>query len=109
MENEYYYTLDIDGCEKQNYTLESIVYISGEKIKIIDLSNCPSINGLYCRYNHLPELDLNECINLEQLSCVGNQLKCLDISNNPKLNYLVCDNIINIETIKHIKTVEIHL
>lgn len=58
----------------------------------IYLNNCPQLEWLTCYHNKLTYLDVSRCTALTTLYCDNNKLKSLDLSNNLELDYLSCDN-----------------
>jgi len=67
-------------------------------------------DSIVLNYLALIMLDLSNCPNLESLEVIGNKnLKYLDLSKCPKLFLLYCDNILDIEEIKHIEDVRIYI
>ena len=50
------------------------------------------LDGLYCSYNELTEIDLTANTALQSLDCAYNQLTDLDISDNTRLTFLKCNN-----------------
>ncbi|KLL03602.1 MAG: hypothetical protein MRECE_12c015 [Mycoplasmataceae bacterium CE_OT135] len=50
----------------------------------LSLESFANLERLYCSYNQLTNLDLNNCDNLKELNCSGNQLTDLNFLNNLK-------------------------
>ena len=85
---------------------------SDSKLTKIDMSGCPELKVLYCKYSNslesidlskntklerldcescaLTTLDVSKCTNLMSLSCSDNKLPALDVSNLSKLESLAC-------------------
>ena len=85
---------------------------SDSKVTKIDMSGCPELKVLYCKYSNslesidlskntklerldcqscaLTTLDVSKCTNLMSLGCVDNKLSALDVSNLSKLETLAC-------------------
>ena len=85
---------------------------SDSKVTKIDMSGCPELKVLYCKYSNslesidlskntkleylecescaLTTLDVSKCANLMSLSCSDNKLPALDVSNLSKLETLTC-------------------
>lgn len=59
-------------------------------VKQLDVSKCPNLQTLFCDSPALTAVDVRQNKNLKQLSCEGNQLTELDVSNNVKLESLMC-------------------
>ena len=65
---------------------------SGEITSLKGIEYFTALQGLWCSYNHIAELDLTQNTNLIVISCSNNQLSELDLTNNSKLRMLVCNN-----------------
>ena len=77
---------DITGIELfKNLTL---LNISGNNIKNIDVSIYKDLTFLSCSNNLLSDLDVTGNTKLETLECDGNDLTSLDVTNNTKLGSL---------------------
>ena len=85
---------------------------SDSKLTKIDMSGCPELKVLYCKYSNslesidlskntklerldcescaLTTLDVSKCTNLMSLGCSNNKLSALDVSNLSKLETLTC-------------------
>ena len=85
---------------------------SDSKLTKIDMSGCPELKVLYCKYSNslesidlskntklerldcescaLTTLDVSKCTNLMSLGCSNNKLSALDVSNLSKLEALAC-------------------
>ena len=92
---------------KDNPNLETLIIDNCllEKIKVV---NCPNLKTLSCRHNYrITEIDVSECPSLEGLYCSNNKLEKLDLSQNINLKHLVCDNNLLKELeVKHLKNLE---
>lgn len=62
------------------------------KATAIYLNNCPQLEYLTCFLNELTSLDISRCTSLERFYCGNNKLTSLDLSNNLALNDLDCSN-----------------
>lgn len=56
------------------------------------LNNCPNLEILSCGGNNLQTLDISNCPKIKQLGCGSNQLTNLDVSNLDSLTVLMCAN-----------------
>jgi Leucine-rich repeat (LRR) protein len=56
----------------------------------LDVSNCPTLEGLDCRFNRLSALEVSNNTALTFLDCSNNQICALDVSNNTGLTELGC-------------------
>ena len=68
------------------------VNISGNMLTSIDVSGCPNLETLICRFGALVELDLSHNPKLKELNLEANLLADLDLSNNVELKSLQCQN-----------------
>lgn len=89
------YTTEITGTLKSNiikvyglgiYNLNII----NKGITSLDITNCSTLNTIYCGNNQIITLDVTQNTALTALYCNNNQLASLDISKNTALAYLDC-------------------
>lgn len=62
------------------------------QLQELDLSKCPSIDGIECQNNQLKELPLNDNTMLIDLNVSGNKLSTLDLGKHSALTTLECQN-----------------
>ena len=88
-------------CENMNiYSVKGIEYFhelrglwcKGNHISELDLSGNPIMKGIWCSYNDFTSLDFSDCPVLEWVYCFNCKLKSLNIRNNPELAYLECNS-----------------
>lgn len=80
---------EIQLSEANSYTGSIYVY----SMNIFDLTGIEAFNaivGLYCNYNQLTSLNVNNNTALINLACDNNQISSLDVSNNTALTQLSC-------------------
>lgn len=70
--------------------LESL-WLFGNSINSLDVSQNASLTELYCNYNNLTKLNVTGCNALEILCCNRNKLTQIDVSGCPSLKTLRCD------------------
>lgn len=68
------------------------LFVQGNQLSIIDVSNNENLQIFWCFNNMLPTIDVTKNLNLISLRCEGNDLTALDLSNNSELNVLTCEN-----------------
>ena len=87
-------------CENSDvYSIEGIEYFpylkglwcKGNHITELDLSGNPDLEGVWCSFNDLTEIDFSPCKKLTWVYCFNCKLEKLDFTNNPKLAYLECN------------------
>ena len=61
-------------------------------IKALDVSQCSSLQGLWCHTTGLTSLNVSGCNALEYLRCESNSLTSLNVSNLTSLKNLYCNN-----------------
>ena len=66
------------------------LFVSGNKLKSLDVSGMINLEFLHCEKNELETLDVSGCEELEHLICYNNKLKTLDVSSCSKLYWLHC-------------------
>ena len=62
------------------------------QLKSLDVSQCPKLQKLECWRNQLQSLDVSGCSALQELNCRGNQLQSLDVSQYLALQNLDCSS-----------------
>lgn len=75
----------------QSSSLQQVKLI-GNMLKSFDVSGCPNLETLVCRFGALVELDVSHNPKLKELNLEANLLSSLDLSNNVALKNLVCPN-----------------
>lgn len=87
-------------CENSDvYSIEGVEYFpylkglwcKGNHITELDLSGNPDLEGVWCSFNDLTEIDFSPCPKLAWVYCFNCKLEKLDFTNNPKLAYLECN------------------
>ena len=87
-------------CENSDvYSIKGIEYFpylkglwcKGNHITELDLSGNPNLEGVWCSFNDLTEIDFSPCEKLTWVYCFNCKLEKLDFTNNPKLAYLECN------------------
>ena len=78
-------TEDISGLTTLNVANTNIADLSG-------IEDFMALETLYCEFNTLSSLNVNQNINLSFLSCYNNQITALDLTQNPGLTELYCQN-----------------
>jgi len=94
---------DLTGIE--DFTELRTLYVTGNDLTTMDLSNNLQLRILSCAINNLTSLDLSANINLYNFNCNGNDLTTLDVKNsnntsftlfsateNPNLNCITVDD-----------------
>lgn len=79
-------SLDLSGCS----SLTVVSCYDNSPLSDINLSDCSSLESLWCRQCALTYLDIGSCTKLSTIYCQRNSLKSLDTSNNPNLSFLYC-------------------
>ena len=72
----------------KNATALKYIYIRGNMLTTLDVTNCPNLLELNCMWNSLRGLDVSKNLKLEKLWCNDNPLGNLNLTNNTKLTYL---------------------
>lgn len=67
------------------------LWCKGNHLTEMDLSHNPELVGIWCSFNDFTDLDFSDCPNLEWVYCFNCNLKTLNVRNNPKLAYLECN------------------
>ena len=87
-------------CENSDvYSIKGIEYFpylkglwcKGNHITELDLSGNPDLEGVWCSFNDLTEIDFSPCKKLTWVYCFNCKLEKLDFTNNQKLAYLECN------------------
>lgn len=74
----------------QNVKLREL-YCAYNKLNYLNLDECYSLRKLNCSHNEsLTEIDLYNCRQIEEIDCSFNALSSLDLYNNTKLTTLNC-------------------
>lgn len=80
-------TLDVSNNK------ELVMLNCGENsLTTLDVSNNTKLAGLYCYSNYITNIDISMLTELDNASFVNNYLTELDLSNNVKLRVLYCQN-----------------
>ena len=66
------------------------LYAYENPLSNLDLSECPYLQNLDCRYTDLESLDVTACKGLLDLQCCYSNLSRLRVSNNPELRRIRC-------------------
>lgn len=83
---------DLTGIE--GFKSLKTLYLSGNNLTELDLSQNTNLITLDCRGNNLSILDVSKNLNLEYLDCANNNLSSLDLSSNVKLKRLSLSSLI---------------
>ena len=67
------------------------LWCKGNHLTEMDLSHNPGLVGIWCSFNDFANLDFSDCPDLEWVYCFNCNLKTLNVRNNPKLAYLECN------------------
>jgi len=78
---------DLAGIEA--FTTLTGLYIDGNQITTLDISQNTALTAVFCNNNQLSNVFINN--NLETLWCDNNQLTSLDVSNATSLGQLFCN------------------
>lgn len=91
-------SLDVSGLANlqelncsNNFNLQEL-YISGNQLTTLTLTDLPNIITLECTDNPLTILDVSGLTNLQNLNCSGNQLQTLSVNNLTNLQNLNCSD-----------------
>lgn len=76
----------ITNCPKLK-VVNIISFVDNQQLKI---SDCASLEKLYCGNNQLTSLDISNFQRLKTLNCYKNKLTKLDLTNLEKLEELGC-------------------
>lgn len=82
------YIITVDAAGLSCFECKSA---TGARATSVYLNNCQQLEELSCYYNNLTSLNISRCTSLKSLSCSNNKLTSLDLSSNLKLNYLSCE------------------
>lgn len=82
----------IDALTIRVYGALSICSFNENFITNIDVSNCPTIQNLYCSNNQIETLDVSALSELVEFCCNGNKLTTIDVSKNSKLEVFNCSS-----------------
>ena len=98
-DNEIFLTWNL-YCENSDvYSIEGVQYFrylkglwcKGNHITEIDLSGNPDVEGVWCSFNDIAELDFSPCPKLTWVYCFNCNLKKLNVRDNEHLAYLECN------------------
>ena len=87
-------------CESLNiYSLKGIEFFSdlsglwckNNHISELDLSGNPNINGVWCSGNDFTSLDFSNAPSLTWVYCFECKLQSINFTNNPKMAYIECN------------------
>lgn len=81
--------------ENQEFSIQGDIYridCIDNGLTELDLSDCHSLESIYCGRNKLKSLKLNNLRSLIEVLCFENQITTLDLSGNPRFEYLNCTN-----------------
>ena len=88
-------------CEDMNiHSVKGIEYFpeliglwcKGNHISELELSGNAGLKGIWCSFNDFTSLDFSDCPELEWVYCFNCKLRSLNVRNNPKLAYLECNS-----------------
>ena len=68
------------------------LWCKGNHITELDLSGNPGLKGIWCSFNDFKTLDFSDCPELEWVYCFDCDLESLNVRNNPELAYLECNS-----------------
>ena len=68
------------------------LWCKGNHISELDLSGNPGLKGIWCSFNDFKSLDFSDCPELEWVYCFDCNLESLNIRNNPEMAYLECNS-----------------
>ena len=74
------------------FTALEELFVSGNQLTVLDVSNNPALEGLWISGNNLTTLDVSHNPALIYLSARSNNLTTIDVSNNPALKSLSIDS-----------------
>jgi len=72
--------------------IASITFGNDAGLQSLEISNCESLEKLYCNNNSLTNLDLSRLTNLQILECANNSLESLNLQGLENLNTVICSN-----------------
>lgn len=87
-------------CENSNiYSVKGIehfpylkgLWCKGNHITELDLSGNPDLRGIWCSFNDFESLDFSDCPKLEWVYCFNCNLKSMNVRNNPAMAYIECN------------------
>ena len=79
----------VKGIEHFPY-LEGL-WCKGNHISEMDLSGNPELRGIWCSFNDFTSLDFSDCKKLEWVYCFNCQLESLNVRNNPAMAFIECN------------------
>jgi Leucine-rich repeat (LRR) protein len=94
-ENNHYLAVKLEKkLDLSDFVNLEMLFIEGQKITELKISNCSKLSYLNCSNNELKSLNLNNLTNLETIICSNNFLTELDLSsqNSEKLSSLHIGN-----------------
>jgi len=80
---------DLTGIE--DFAALEILFVGGNSLDQLDVSQNTALKQLYCHFNSLTQLDISQNMVLTDLWCSYNELSNLDISQNTALTDLYCN------------------
>ena len=80
-------SVNVKGCPQL-----SVLWVGGNKLSSIDISDNHMLTKLNCNSGTISELDLSTCPQLMYLDCGDNKLTSLDVTCCPLLTELYCKN-----------------
>ena len=80
-------SLNIPDALKQKL---SSLYVPGNQLSSIDLSEYPQLVTFNCQDNELTSLDFSQAPQIRYLYCQGNRMASLDITPLDNLNWINC-------------------
>ncbi|MDR6241066.1 M4 family metallopeptidase [Aureibacter tunicatorum] len=81
---------NLQGIEAFKYITD--LYVDGNTLTTLDVSQNKHLDVLYCRNNNLTDLNLTGLTKFNALRCNGNQLTELILPDSPTLEYVFCNN-----------------
>ncbi len=67
------------------------LWCKGNHITELDLSGNPDLRGIWCSFNDFKSLDFSDCPKLEWVYCFNCNLESLNVRNNPEMAYIECN------------------